>query len=299
MDNYNLNNSYAAFDDGNLEITNATIERCLALADLRPSWSTLVPYASLSQVTLHRALKALSAGSGYDTWTRVKNHLQAIHNSEGRRSSVLDVGTGTGVWAYELGDEEAFTDVIGVDVDLSLVGVNVESDQRHANIDFAQLDVVHIRNLASGIPNYQLLIERCARILRTGGMLVVTELELFYHASSPSYSPSTCLRIWQTALRESLKAKGIDPDVAVKLSEPDLIVEEIGVPAGGADALPDHFDRPMIQANFQAMEPTLLEHGYAASEIAALNRDCLAELTAIDSRYFQRIITVCAHKRRY
>lgn len=41
-------------------------------------------------------------------------------------------------------------------------------------------DVVHIRNLSSSIGNYQLLIERCARILRTSGMLVVTELELFY-----------------------------------------------------------------------------------------------------------------------
>jgi hypothetical protein len=35
----------------------------------------------------------------------------------------------------------------------------------------------------------------------------------------------------------------------------------------------------MIQANFQAMEPTLLEHGYAASDIAALNRDCLTEVS--------------------
>lgn len=115
MDNYDLNNPYASFNDHNLEITNATIERYLAFTDLRPPWSTLVPYSSLSQVTLHRALKALSARSGHDTWTRVKNHLQAIHDREGRRSSVLDVGTGTGVWAYELGDEEAYTDVTGVE----------------------------------------------------------------------------------------------------------------------------------------------------------------------------------------
>ncbi|KAJ9126752.1 hypothetical protein QFC24_001783 [Naganishia onofrii] len=43
------------------------------------------------------------------------DYLQGIHDREGRRSSVLDVGTGTGVWAYELGDEEAYTDVIGVE----------------------------------------------------------------------------------------------------------------------------------------------------------------------------------------
>ncbi|KAJ9094194.1 hypothetical protein QFC19_008046 [Naganishia cerealis] len=279
---YGLN--YAAPDEDNLGLTDATIHQYLALHDLLLSWDP-VPYSSLSQVILHRALKALSARSGYDTWSRVRNHLQAIHDSEGRRSSVLDVGTGTGVWAYDLGDEEVYTDVIGVDVDLSLVGVSVESDQRNNNIDFGQLDVVHIRNLASGIPNYQVLIERCARILRKGGMLVVTEVELFYflfspwrgkHASSPSYSPSNSLRIWQTAIRE-----------------PELIVEEIGVPVGGADALADHFDRTMIQANLQALEPTLLEHGYAASDIAALNRDCVTEVSLSGSG---RVSSVCSKK---
>ncbi|KAI5454857.1 hypothetical protein NCC49_002138 [Naganishia albida] len=281
---------------GHLGITNSTIQQYLALTDLQPGLFTSVPYSSLSQVTLHKALKGLSARSGYDTWRRIKDYLEAIHTSEGRRSTVLDVGTGTGVWAYELGDEEPYADVIGIDLDLSLVGVSVESDQRHNNIDFAQLDltdplpyaaesfdVVHIRNLSSSIANYQLLIERCARILRTGGMLVVTELELFYHRS-------------------------IDPDVAVKLRyiisnsgvfEQDLIVEEIGIPAGGPEASPDHFDRSMVESNVQAFEPTLLSHGYAASDVAALNRDCVHELTSVESRYFQRAITVCAHKRRY
>ncbi|KAI5454858.1 hypothetical protein NCC49_002138 [Naganishia albida] len=265
---------------GHLGITNSTIQQYLALTDLQPGLFTSVPYSSLSQVTLHKALKGLSARSGYDTWRRIKDYLEAIHTSEGRRSTVLDVGTGTGVWAYELGDEEPYADVIGIDLDLSLVGVSVESDQRHNNIDFAQLDltdplpyaaesfdVVHIRNLSSSIANYQLLIERCARILRTGGMLVVTELELFYHRSS--------------------------------VFEQDLIVEEIGIPAGGPEASPDHFDRSMVESNVQAFEPTLLSHGYAASDVAALNRDCVHELTSVESRYFQRAITVCAHKRRY
>lgn len=98
-----------------LETTNATIQHYLALADLRPGLDASVPYSSFSQVTLHKALKSLSAQSGYNTWTRVKDYLQNIHSTEGRRSSVLDVGTGTGVWAYELGDEEPYADVIGVE----------------------------------------------------------------------------------------------------------------------------------------------------------------------------------------
>lgn len=84
----------------------------------------------------------------------------------------------------------------------------------------------------------------------------------------------------------------------------------------------DHFNRAMIEANIQAFEPILLSHGYAAEDIDTLNRDCIEEvsqrwkegrhrphalkentlcrqLTAVDSRYFQRTITVCSHKRQY
>jgi hypothetical protein len=35
----------------------------------------------------------------------------------------------------------------------------------------------------------------------------------------------------------------------------------------------------MIESNVQAFEPTLLSHGYAASDIAALNRDCVNEVS--------------------
>lgn len=100
---------------GDLETAHATIQHYLALTDLRPGLDASVPYSSSSQVALHRALKALSTQSGYDTWTRIKDYLHTIHSTEGRRSSVLDVGTGTGVWAYELGDEEPYADVTGVE----------------------------------------------------------------------------------------------------------------------------------------------------------------------------------------
>lgn len=41
----------------------------------------------------------------------------------------------------------------------------------------------------------------------------------------------------------------------------------------------DHFNRAMIEANVQAFEATLLNHGYAAEDIATLNRDCIEEVS--------------------
>jgi hypothetical protein len=57
------------------------------------------------QVSLHYALKHLSAHTGVDVWGRIKGHLATVH-AEGRRSSVLDLGCGTGIFSYELGMEE-------------------------------------------------------------------------------------------------------------------------------------------------------------------------------------------------
>jgi hypothetical protein len=41
----------------------------------------------------------------------------------------------------------------------------------------------------------------------------------------------------------------------------------------------DHFNRAMIEANIEAFEPTLLNHGYAAEDIATLNRECIEEVS--------------------
>jgi hypothetical protein len=41
----------------------------------------------------------------------------------------------------------------------------------------------------------------------------------------------------------------------------------------------DHFNRAMIEANIEAFEPMLLNHGYAAEDIATLNRECVEEVS--------------------
>lgn len=42
-------------------------------------------------------------------------HLDQIHAS-GRRSKILDVGTGTGSWAISLARRQPYSDVIGIDI---------------------------------------------------------------------------------------------------------------------------------------------------------------------------------------
>lgn len=45
----------------------------------------------------------------------VNQHLDQIHAS-GRRSQILDVGTGTGSWAIALARRQPYADVVGIDI---------------------------------------------------------------------------------------------------------------------------------------------------------------------------------------
>lgn len=62
---------------------------------------------TIRQVSLHYALKHLSAHTGMNVWGTIRQHLAQAHQ-EGRRSSVLDLGCGTGIFSYELGKEEEY-----------------------------------------------------------------------------------------------------------------------------------------------------------------------------------------------
>ncbi|EKD02935.1 hypothetical protein A1Q2_02766 [Trichosporon asahii var. asahii CBS 8904] len=64
-------------------------------------------------------------------------HLDQIHAS-GRRSKILDVGTGTGSWAISLARRQPYSDVIGIDIAWDqFEGTRLP----HGNADFHTVDV--------------------------------------------------------------------------------------------------------------------------------------------------------------
>lgn len=86
---------------------------------LDPRWTTYVAYqlnhyGSKRDSVFHATLRDLSRTDGEDVARIVRRHLRAVHDS-GRRSAVLDVGTGTGVWAREVAKEQEYANVIGIE----------------------------------------------------------------------------------------------------------------------------------------------------------------------------------------
>ncbi|KAG8953822.1 hypothetical protein FRC04_001452 [Tulasnella sp. 424] len=77
--------------------------------------------------------------------------------------TVLDIGTGSGVWAMALAKQFPNTDVIGLDI----VPVNPSSEPPP--------NCLHVRALLQGIKDYTALFQQIARLLQPGGVLLVVE----------------------------------------------------------------------------------------------------------------------------
>ncbi|KAH9243269.1 hypothetical protein K456DRAFT_1716874 [Colletotrichum gloeosporioides 23] len=80
---------------------------------------------------------------------------------------VLDVGTGTGVWAVEFGDEHPEAEVLGVDLsaiqpDFAPPNVKFEIDDIEEPWTFAQpFDYIHSRMMTSSLSDWRVYLQRC------------------------------------------------------------------------------------------------------------------------------------------
>lgn len=144
----------------------------------------------------------------------IHSHLSMVHSS-GRRSAVLDVGTGSGQWAALLANAEPFADVVTLAPDWkSYTGERIH----HGNLDFSSadiarplpwpsssFDVIQVKGLARTYKSYGIFLERLARLLRHGGLLVIVEHCLGYESSSSQNLPP-CLLQWNASIEKALAA---------------------------------------------------------------------------------------------
>lgn len=104
----------------------------------------------------HHALKLL-----------INGELQAT-KFESSPLKVLDVGTGTGIWAMEFADEHPASQVIGVDLspvqphfvppNLVYQVDNIESQWTYGQQVF---DYIHVRSMANAIRNWPVFLKSC------------------------------------------------------------------------------------------------------------------------------------------
>ncbi|OLN86098.1 Trans-aconitate 2-methyltransferase 9 [Colletotrichum chlorophyti] len=96
---------------------------------------------------------------------------------------VLDVGTGTGIWAIEFGEEHPQAEILGVDLSATWPSytppnVEFEIDDIEEPWTYSRpFDYIHSRVMTSGISSWETYIRKCFDNLSPGGYLELNEID--------------------------------------------------------------------------------------------------------------------------
>ncbi|EXF83127.1 TAM domain methyltransferase [Colletotrichum fioriniae PJ7] len=105
------------------------------------------------------------------------------NDPEWKGGRVLDVGTGTGIWCIDFGDEHPNADVLGFDLSATqpeFVPPNVQfevDDLDNEWIYSRHFDYIHIRGMSGSVRNWPELLRKCYDNLNPGGYVELQEVE--------------------------------------------------------------------------------------------------------------------------
>ncbi|KAG8941241.1 hypothetical protein FRC00_012453 [Tulasnella sp. 408] len=129
----------------------------------------------------HQTLK-LTMNSLYAQRELVKSTLARTD----RRTTLLDVGTGSGIWAIEMAEEFPNTDITGIDIvppdvlsrPSTVIPSNCVLKVADGTTEIKKyheaFDIIHFRAAHLGMPNLaKILLEDSARALIPGGLLLL------------------------------------------------------------------------------------------------------------------------------
>ena len=131
---------------------------------------------------------------------------------------ILDIGTGTGIWAIEMGDEYPNAEILGND--LSAIqprwvpqNVRFEIDDVEADWTYGakKFDYIHCRSMAISIRDWPRLVKQCFQHVKPGGWLEMVDLDLEYTSPDGSLTEdSFCRRVNKNYL-DAMRKSGTEP----------------------------------------------------------------------------------------
>lgn len=118
---------------------------------------------------------------------------------------VLDIGTGTGIWAIDMGDENPGCEVLGTDlspIQPSWVPPNVKFYVDDAESDWVYdsdqlFDLIHGRGLSGAINDWDRLCVQCYNNLQPGGWLEFHEPMAWVESDDDTIEKAENMRRWQ------------------------------------------------------------------------------------------------------
>ncbi|CAM1502203.1 Fc.00g041870.m01.CDS01 [Cosmosporella sp. VM-42] len=138
--------------------------------------------------------------------------------------SILDIGTGTGIWAMEMGDMYPSAEVIGTDlspIQPSWVPPNVRFEIDDATLEWTfpndKFDFIHARTLAGAIQDWPAVLRQCYKHCKPGGKVEIAEGRANFFCDDGSLKETSSTFKWLSEFRRLSAPLGFD--IAPKLPE--------------------------------------------------------------------------------
>lgn len=146
---------------------------------------------------------------------------------EGELRRVLDIGTGTGIWSIDLGDEHPGCEVIGTDlspIQPTWVPPNVKFYIDDAEAEWIynpneRFDLIHGRGMSGAINDWDQLFRQCYEHLQPGGWVEFQEPEAWVQSDDGSMDRAANIMQWQTLCNQAAAQFGKEIRVAHTLKE--------------------------------------------------------------------------------
>ncbi|KAM0083925.1 hypothetical protein ACKRZS_003870 [Fusarium odoratissimum] len=160
---------------------------------------------------------------------------------------VLDIGTGTGIWAIDFADQYPNAEVIGTDLspiqpDWVRPDVRFELEDATSNWTWSndRFDFVHMRYLIGAIADWGALFKEAFRCCKPGGFVESVEVNPTFLSDDETASDVMAVQTWNKLFREASNTFGrsfceIEGDVEFLAAAGyvDLQVTDFKVPVGG------------------------------------------------------------------
>ncbi|KAH6857036.1 S-adenosyl-L-methionine-dependent methyltransferase [Chaetomium sp. MPI-CAGE-AT-0009] len=161
---------------------------------------------------------------------------------------VVDIGTGTGIWAIDFGDEYPEAEVIGTDISPiqpTWIPPNVKFEIDDANLSWTwrddTFDFVHVRGMIGTIIDWPAFYREAFRCCKPGGWMEHHDEAAEWHSANGEISENSAMGQWGKVFSEGGKKFGrtfrvIQDDVQIKGMEEagfvDIVVKDYMCPIG-------------------------------------------------------------------